>query len=58
MAYVRLVNKDNEMVQENNNFRLELTGSLSLPRVIEHEGITYRFDRREGPVTIYVQSDI
>jgi len=58
VAHIRLVNKQDEIVKENNNFRLELSGSLALPRVIEEGGILYRFDRKEGSVTVYKQSDV
>ena len=57
MPYVKLLDKDENVVAENDNFRLELTGSLSLPRIIEQNGLLYRFDHREGTVSVYKQSD-
>lgn len=48
MSHIVLLDKDNNVVTENINYRLEGSGSLSLPRRIEHEGKLYHFESKEG----------
>lgn len=43
MAHIKLHDKTDAVVHEDKNFRLEHTGRLTLPRLIEKDGKLYQW---------------